>query len=127
MNKLILATALAMTGAFALAAPAFAQTAKNTQSSTAPAAQPATATQPAAAAHPAGTAQIADAQHAKQRSVPPLNSRQCIRHTGSHIPPPRGQCLPVPGNSYTQQDILRTGEPDLGRALQMLDPSVHGH
>lgn len=63
------------------------------------------------------------------RAVPPLDSRQCIRDTGSHIPPPKGQCLPVAGRSYGQQDIQRTGARDVGHALQMLDPSVtvHGH
>ena len=63
------------------------------------------------------------------RAVPALDSRQCIRDTGSHIPPPKGQCLPVAGNSYSAQDIRRTGATDVGHALQMLDPSitVHGH
>ncbi|MGH8215223.1 MAG: hypothetical protein ACREPZ_05995 [Rhodanobacteraceae bacterium] len=53
----------------------------------------------------------------------------CIRDTGSHIPPPKGQCLPVAGNSYSQQDIQRTGAATVGQALQTLDPSitVHGH
>ena len=33
------------------------------------------------------------------------------------------------GNSYSQQDIQRTGATNIGQALQMLDPSitVHGH
>jgi hypothetical protein len=48
----------------------------------------------------------------------------CVRDTGSHIPPPKGQCLPVAGNSYTQKDIQRTGATNVGRALQMLDPSI---
>jgi hypothetical protein len=61
--------------------------------------------------------------------VPAPGSRNCIQSTGSHIPPPKGQCLPVAGNSYSQQDIRRTGATDVGQALQMLDPSVtvHGH
>jgi hypothetical protein len=35
----------------------------------------------------------------------------------------------VAGNSYSQQDLQRTGATDVGRALQMLDPSVtvRGH
>jgi len=57
------------------------------------------------------------------------DDRNCIRETGSHIPAKKGQCLPVAGRSYTQEDIQRTGEPELGRALQKLDPriTVHGH
>lgn len=113
MNKLMLTTAFALAGATAFAVPAFAQTADNAPSPTMKTAQ-----------------NVANGQRAKQkRSVPPLNSRQCIRDTGSHIPPPKGQCLPVPGNSYSQQDIQRTGATNIGQALQMLDPSmtVHGH
>jgi|SRR5690348_2649950 hypothetical protein len=102
MNKLFFAGAFALTGAAAFAMPAFAQT-------------DAAVTSQAATSNP---------QAHQQRSVPPVNSRQCIRDTGSHIPPPKGQCLPVAGNSYSQRDLQRTGATDLGRALQMLDPSV---
>ena len=58
-----------------------------------------------------------------------LDDRNCLRHTGSLIPAKKGQCLPVSGRSYSQQDIQRTGEPTLGSALQALDPAVttHGH
>jgi len=64
---------------------------------------------------------------ARQASRP--DERDCIRQTGSHIPAKQGQCLPVNGRSYSQQDLQRTGEPELGRALQKLDPriTVHGH
>ena len=112
MNKLILTSALALAGAAAFALPGFAQTADNARSSTASIAQ---------------TGNGPQARH--KRSVPPLDSRQCIRDTGSHIPPPKGQCLPVAGNSYSQRDIQRTGATNIGQALQMLDPSVtvHGH
>ncbi|MBN8736905.1 MAG: hypothetical protein J0H27_11635 [Xanthomonadales bacterium] len=83
------------------------------------------------AGQPAATAPqpAAQTQTAKQRAVPPLDSRNCIRDTGSRIPPPKGQCLPVAGRSYSQQDIQRTGALTTGQALQMLDPSVtvHGH
>jgi hypothetical protein len=95
-----------------LASPAFAQTDTGTQVQ----AQAATT----ASAKPA-----ASGKHA----VPPLDSRSCIRDTGSHIPPPKGECLPVIGRSYSQQDIQNTGANNLGQALQMLDPSVtvRGH
>ncbi|MBU6417051.1 MAG: hypothetical protein KJS83_07770 [Xanthomonadaceae bacterium] len=117
MNKKLLATALfAVCGGTALALPAFAQTSPNdTQAQ----AQTTAVTSNPQAAAPAGS----------KRAVPPLDSRFCIRETGSHIPPPKGQCLPVAGNSYSQKDIQRTGATNIGQALQMLDPSVtvHGH
>jgi len=115
MNKRILITALAsVLGVCAVSVTAFAQQTTDSQGTN----QTTTAQTTAAAAK---------AQN--QRAVPPLDSRNCIRDTGSHIPPPKGQCLPVAGNSYSQQDIQRTGAMDVGRALQMLDPSVtvHGH
>lgn len=67
-------------------------------------------------------------QSSAQQALRP-DERNCIRETGSHIPAKKGQCLPVNGRSYSQQDLQRTGEPELGRALQKLDPriTVHGH
>lgn len=113
MNKRLIVTALfAVCGGAMLASPAFAQTG--------------TATQPQSqAATTANTKPAASGKHA----VPPLDSRSCIRDTGSHIPPAKGQCLPVTGRSYSQRDIQNTGATNLGQALQMLDPSVtvHGH
>lgn len=115
MNKQLFATALfALCAGAALALPAFAQTSSN-----------GTQTQTPAAAPNQQTAAPAKGK----RAVPPLDSHSCIRDTGSHIPPPKGQCLPVAGNSYSQKDIQHTGATNVGQALQMLDPSVtvHGH
>lgn len=107
MNRRLLCTSLlALCGGAALALPAFAQTAEPN------------GTQPTTTA----SSQNQTAQG--RRAVPPLGSRECIRDTGSHIPPPKGQCLPVAGRSYSQEDIRRTGETNVGQALQMLDPSV---
>jgi hypothetical protein len=116
MNKRLPAAALAAMCGMALALPAFAQTSPNST--------PAQAQATAATSNP----QTATAT-GKTRAVPPLDSRSCIRDTGSHIPPPKGQCLPVAGNSYSQKDIQRTGATNVGQALQMLDPSVtvRGH
>ena len=63
------------------------------------------------------------------RAVPAPGDRNCIRDTGSHIPPPKGKCLPVSGRSYSHEDIQRTGQQNVGQALQQLDPSVQvsGH
>lgn len=109
MNKLLLGTALAaLCGAAAVAVPALAQATS----------QPATQQAAAQATSPV--------KHATQveRAVPAPGSRNCLRDTGSLIPPPKGQCLPVAGRSYGAQDIQRTGATNVGRALQMLDPSV---
>lgn len=115
MNKRLLCTTLfALCGGVALALPAFAQTAEpgnaQIQSTTATTSNQ----KPATPGH---------------RAVPAPGSRQCIRDTGSLIPPPKGQCLPVAGNSYSQEDIRRTGATNVGQALRMLDPAVtvHGH
>ncbi len=66
---------------------------------------------------------------AEMRALPKPGDRACLQDTGSLIPPKKGTCLAVHGNSYTADDIKRTGEPDTARALQMLDPSVtvRGH
>ena len=52
----------------------------------------------------------------------------CVADTASSIPVKEGACAGF-GRTYTQQDIQRTGEPDTGQALRLLDPSltVHGH
>jgi hypothetical protein len=117
MNKRILVTALTMAGGLAaLSLTAFAGQTTSGQAASQPAATP--VSQP-----------VAHAQATPPRAVPQLDSRQCIRDTGSHIPPPKGQCLPVAGRSYSQEDIRRTGAITTGQALRMLDPSitVHGH
>ncbi len=115
MNTKLLVMALAAAGAAAaVSASAFAGQAapsRNTVSQT------------------NATTAPADARAKAQRAVPAPGSRLCIQSTGSLIPPKQGQCLPVAGNSYSQQDIQRTGANNIGQALQMLDPSVtvHGH
>jgi hypothetical protein len=35
-----------------------------------------------------------------------------------------GRCVYSSGRAYSQDDLRRTGQTDIGRALQMLDPSV---
>lgn len=61
--------------------------------------------------------------------VPKPGDRDCLRQTGSLIPAKPGTCLPVPGRSYSQQDIRSTGALTTGDALRQLDPSitVRGH
>lgn len=114
MNTKLLVTALAAAGiAVAGSTSAFAAQASPNQ---------------AAASQSTASSATTPSKKAK-RAVPATDSRNCIRQTGSHIPPPKGKCLPVDGNSYSQQDIQRTGAATVGQALQMLDPSVtvRGH
>ena len=63
------------------------------------------------------------------RANPAPENRNCLRSTGSLIPPKPGQCLPVAGRSYSQQDLRRTGALNTADALGQLDPAitVHGH
>ena len=52
----------------------------------------------------------------------------CVAGTGTLIPPKQGStaCTGF-GSTYTRQDIDNTGQFDLARALQMLDPSITRH
>lgn len=78
---------------------------------------------------PASPPSAVSSSRQSAQQAPRPDDRNCIRETGSHIPAKKGQCLPVNGRSYSQEDLRRTGEPELGRALQKLDPSitVRGH
>jgi hypothetical protein len=51
----------------------------------------------------------------------------CIRDTGSRLPAKAPGCQNVPGRSYSQDDIDRTGQTDAANALRMLDPAVTVH
>ncbi|OOG47950.1 hypothetical protein [Rhodanobacter sp. C01] len=62
----------------------------------------------------------------QQHQVLKPGDRSCIRDTGSLIPAKKGQCLQgVSGRSYSQQDLLNTGQINNAQALRMLDPSIH--
>ena len=49
----------------------------------------------------------------------------CVGQTATRIPVKDGStaCAGF-GNTYTKQDIDKTGQVDLAKALQMLDPSI---
>lgn len=67
------------------------------------------------------------ASHAGKSVIKP-GDRNCLRSTGSLIPAKPGECLPVPGRSYSADELRRTGTNDNARALQTLDPSISvGH
>jgi len=111
MKELILATML--TAAFGVGGIAVAQTTTDVSTTT---------------AQPTATDNTDVALGTKQ--VPAPGSRNCIRDTGSHIKRHDQVCLPVNGRSYSHEDLQRTGNPNIGQALQQLDPSVqigHGH
>ncbi|MBS0420938.1 MAG: hypothetical protein JSR66_24720 [Proteobacteria bacterium] len=47
--------------------------------------------------------------------------------TGSHLLSKEGKCSSSPVRSYSQEDVQRTGQTDVGDALRMLDPSITVH
>lgn len=54
--------------------------------------------------------------------------RNCIRDTGTRIARrDKDGCNGLPGRSYSQNDIRRTGEVNVADALQRLDPSISLH
>jgi hypothetical protein len=52
----------------------------------------------------------------------------CVGNSATRLPVNDTACAGF-GQSYSQQDLQRTGQPLVGPALQMLDPAltVHGH
>lgn len=101
MFKLMFSAVLLATATAALAAPQNAPATSQTQADTAP----------------------ANAHHAKRSPLKP-GDRQCIQNTGSLIPAKKGECLPVPGRSYSKEELDATGQTTLGPALQQLDPAI---
>lgn len=77
---------------------------------------------------PAGAASVEQTESGTVEPMKP-GDRSCLRSTDSLITPRKGGCLPVPGHSYSRDEILRTGSPDTAGALRQLDPSiqVRGH
>jgi hypothetical protein len=53
----------------------------------------------------------------------------CPQNTASRIPmrPGEWQCSSTPGRTYSNEEIERTGQTNVGEALQMLDPSISVH
>ena len=52
----------------------------------------------------------------------------CVSGTGTRLTVKPGECVGF-GETFTRDDILATGQSELGPALEMLDPrlTVHGH
>jgi len=68
------------------------------------------------------TAPVSPDKAASANAKPPAG---CVGQTATRIPVKDGStaCAGF-GNTYTQDDLNRTGQWDLGRALPMLDPSI---
>jgi len=47
--------------------------------------------------------------------------------TGTHLPTQPGKCSASPIRSYSQDDVQRTGQTNVGDALRMLDPAITVH
>ena len=92
-------------------------------SSTAVFAQEASSASPASGPNSAQQAPSGASSRNDSAAVKP-GDPNCIRDTGSRILPKPGHCLPVAGRSYTGKELRQTGQIDMGRALQMLDPSI---
>jgi hypothetical protein len=62
---------------------------------------------------------------AKNEARPPAG---CVSDNTASRLPPSSSCA-GPGGTHTQGDLKRTGtqDTDLGRTLQMLDPSITSH
>jgi hypothetical protein len=53
--------------------------------------------------------------------------RPCSVTSASRLPSKPGECSATPGRTYSQEDVQRTGQTNVGDALQMLDPSINVH
>lgn len=53
-----------------------------------------------------------------------IDRRDCLRDTGSLIPPKHGRCLAVFGRSYSAKDLRDSGATSPAEALERLDPAI---
>jgi hypothetical protein len=61
-----------------------------------------------------------------QQAAKAQGTAGCVQDTGSRLPRTPGSC-PALGRTYTGDDLQRTGEENVGEALQKLDPSITVH
>lgn len=72
----------------------------------------------------AGCAHVSHPAQEKLASAPPAG---CVYPgTATRLPVRPSECAGF-GRSWSQDDLKRTGKPEVGQALQMLDPSVSAH
>ncbi len=62
------------------------------------------------------------ATHAPPSAATAANDPACVQSTGTRIESPNHKCVGLPGSSYSQEDLQRTGETDAGAALKKMDP-----
>lgn len=79
---------------------------------------------------------VPDNKHGKSVLQEQQRSSNCLQYTGSRIVSNRSartqknnstrrdECAPMPGRSYSRDDIDSTGAVDLGEALRRLDPAI---
>ncbi len=87
--------------------------------------QPATATPVEA---PADASEDANDRQAQPDARSEALDRMCLTQTGSRLirrDSEGRKCAAAVGRSYTADDLRRTGTPDIGQALQLLDPSIN--
>jgi hypothetical protein len=70
---------------------------------------------------------VACATTAPTRTAVATAAQPCNQDTASRIPMRPGECSSAPGRTYSDKDIERTGQTNVGDALQMLDPSITTH
>jgi len=63
-----------------------------------------------------------DTRAAAAATTPP-----CSVPTASRLPARPDECSATPGRTYSQDDVQRTGQTNVGDALQLLDPSISVH
>ena len=62
---------------------------------------------------------------AKTAANAPKERPNCLKSTGSRIPPRPGECLNEPGHSWTHEDFDSTGKTTAAGGLRNLDPALH--
>jgi outer membrane murein-binding lipoprotein Lpp len=73
-----------------------------------------------------GCASTTQPQRTASAAVP-LPAGCAPLESASRIPAKAGSCSSQPGRVYTRTDVDRTGQTNVGDALQMLDPSISVH
>jgi hypothetical protein len=75
----------------------------------------------------AAVSAVACSTTAPSRSASAATTPQCVQNSASRIPTRPGECSSAPGRAYSGQDIERTGQTNVGDALQLLDPTITVH
>jgi hypothetical protein len=55
------------------------------------------------------------------------SARPCSLPTASRLPAKPDECSATPGRTYSETDVQRTGQTNVGDALGMMDPSITVH